>query len=74
MSWLIYSFIGRSFFQSILIDSPKEDLTTEEQINRLRNLEGMLTKKTNFLEKKIQSELEAAKKHGTSNKKGKCIT
>ena len=34
----------------------------------------MLTKKTNFLEKKIQSELEAAKKHGTSNKKGKCIT
>ena len=43
--------------------------TTQEAIQKLRNTEEMLTKKSEFLEKKIQVELLAAKKAGTKNKR-----
>uniref|UniRef100_A0A8I3WAT3 Charged multivesicular body protein 4B n=1 Tax=Callithrix jacchus TaxID=9483 RepID=A0A8I3WAT3_CALJA len=43
--------------------------TPQEAIQRLRDTEEMLSKKQEFLEKKIEQELTAAKKHGTKNKR-----
>lgn len=45
--------------------------TPQEAIHRLRETEEMLTKKQDFLEKKIYQELITAKKHGTKNKRGR---
>lgn len=42
----------------------------QEAIQRLRDTEEMLTKKQEFLEKKIDQELLTAKKNGTKNKRG----
>lgn len=42
----------------------------QEAIQRLRDTEEMLSKKQEFLEKKIEQELSAARKHGTKNKRG----
>ncbi|PKU32438.1 charged multivesicular body protein 4b [Limosa lapponica baueri] len=42
----------------------------QEAIQRLRETEEMLSKKQEFLEKKIEQELAAARKHGTKNKRG----
>lgn len=44
--------------------------TPQEAIQRLRETEEMLTKKQEFLEKKIEHELTTAKKCGTNNKRG----
>ncbi|KAM9342163.1 charged multivesicular body protein 4b-like [Pholidichthys leucotaenia] len=41
----------------------------QEAIQKLRETEEMLTKKQEFLEKKIDQELLTAKKHGTKNKR-----
>ena len=38
-------------------------------IQRLRETEEMLNKKSDFLEKKIDEELKSAKTHGTKNKR-----
>ncbi|KAM9361991.1 charged multivesicular body protein 4b [Symphorus nematophorus] len=43
--------------------------TPQEAIQRLRETEEMLTKKQDFLEKKIDQELLTAKKNGTKNKR-----
>ncbi|XP_071766330.1 charged multivesicular body protein 4b [Centroberyx gerrardi] len=43
--------------------------TPQEAIQRLRDTEEMLTKKQDFLEKKIEQELLTAKKNGTKNKR-----
>ena len=43
----------------------------QDAIQRLRQTEEMLEKKTDFLEKKIQQEISNARKHGTKNKRGK---
>ncbi|KPP64280.1 charged multivesicular body protein 4b-like [Scleropages formosus] len=43
--------------------------TPQEAIQRLRETEEMLTKKQEFLEKKIEQELITAKKNGTKNKR-----
>ncbi|CAF95754.1 unnamed protein product, partial [Tetraodon nigroviridis] len=43
--------------------------TPQEAIQRLRETEEMLTKKQEFLEKKIDQELLTAKKNGTKNKR-----
>ncbi|XP_041375270.1 charged multivesicular body protein 4c-like [Gigantopelta aegis] len=43
--------------------------TPQEGIQRLREVEEMLIKKSDFLEKKIQSEIATAKKNGTKNKR-----
>lgn len=44
--------------------------TTQEALHKLRETEEMLTKKQDFLEKKIEQELMIAKKNGTKNKRG----
>jgi len=41
----------------------------QEAIQRLRETEEMLTKKSDFLEKKVEQELSTAKKNGTKNKR-----
>ena len=41
-------------------------------IQKLRNTEEMLNKKSDYLEKKIQEQTALAKKHGMKNKKGSC--
>lgn len=43
--------------------------STQEAIQKLRETEEMLSKKQEFLEKKIEHELQLAKKHGTKNKR-----
>ncbi|XP_068197703.1 charged multivesicular body protein 4b [Antennarius striatus] len=42
----------------------------QEAIHKLRETEEMLQKKQDFLEKKIEQELQTAKKYGTKNKRG----
>lgn len=44
--------------------------SAQEAIHRLRETEEMLTKKQEYLEKKIEQEIATAKKHGTKNKRG----
>lgn len=44
--------------------------TTGEAIQKLRETEEMLIKKQEFLEKKIQQEINTARKNGTANKRG----
>ncbi|CAJ1082535.1 charged multivesicular body protein 4c [Xyrichtys novacula] len=41
----------------------------QEAIHKLRETEEMLTKKQDYLEKRIEQELMIAKKHGTKNKR-----
>lgn len=43
--------------------------TPQEAIQKIRDVEDLLEKKQQYLEKKIQDELNNAKKHGTKNKK-----
>lgn len=43
----------------------------QEAIHKLRETEDMLTKKQEYLEKKIEQEIMIAKKNGTKNKRGK---
>ncbi|KAM3592989.1 uncharacterized protein V6R79_003349 [Siganus canaliculatus] len=43
--------------------------SAQEAIHKLRETEEMLTKKQDYLEKKIEQELMIAKKHGTKNKR-----
>ncbi|XP_020377185.1 charged multivesicular body protein 4b [Rhincodon typus] len=43
--------------------------TPQEAIQKLRDTEELLTKKQEFLEKKIDQELLTARKHGTKNKR-----
>jgi hypothetical protein len=42
----------------------------QEAIQRLREIEEMLNKKNEYLEKKIEEELHTAKKNATKNKRG----
>jgi hypothetical protein len=44
--------------------------TPHEAIQRIREVEELLQKKSDFLEKKIETELDIAKKNGTKNKRG----
>ncbi|TMS09129.1 Charged multivesicular body protein 4c [Larimichthys crocea] len=41
----------------------------QEAIHKLRETEEMLTKKQDYLEKRIEQEIMIAKKHGTKNKR-----
>lgn len=47
--------------------------TTGEAIQKLRETEQMLLKKQDYLEKKIELELDTARKNGTKNKRGQCL-
>lgn len=60
------SFLGKMF-------GKKEPVapTTGEAIQKLRETENMLIKKQEFLETKIELELDTARKNGTKNKRGK---
>lgn len=44
--------------------------TTGEAIQKLRETEEMLIKKQEYLEKKIDSEIQVAKKNASKNKRG----
>lgn len=44
--------------------------TPEEAIQKLKDTEKILIKKQEFLEQRIQQELQMAKKHGIKNKRG----
>uniref|UniRef100_A0A3Q0S9R5 Uncharacterized protein n=1 Tax=Amphilophus citrinellus TaxID=61819 RepID=A0A3Q0S9R5_AMPCI len=46
----------------------------QEAIHRLRETEEMLTKKQDYLEKRIEQEIAIARKHGTKNKRGMFLT
>ena len=61
----IMSLLGKLF------GGKKKDEGEDPQnaIQRLRETEEMLNKKSDFLEKKIDEELKAAKTHGTKNKR-----
>uniref|UniRef100_A0A3Q2XSV8 Uncharacterized protein n=1 Tax=Hippocampus comes TaxID=109280 RepID=A0A3Q2XSV8_HIPCM len=45
----------------------------QEAIHKLRETEDMLSKKQDYLEKRIEQEIMIAKKHGTRNKRGMCV-
>ena len=61
-----------SLFQKIFGSGKKGEKapSPQEAIQRLRETEEMLMKKSDFLEKKVAQELATAKKHGTKNKRG----
>lgn len=61
----------QSFFQRVFGSGKKgeKEPTPQEAIQRLRDIEEMLMKKSDFLEKKVESELGIAKKNGTKNKR-----
>ena len=65
---------GRSMSEIIarLFGSGKkgEPPSPQQAIQKLRETEEMLSKKSEFLEKKIDQELAAAKKYGLKNKRG----
>lgn len=61
------SFFGKMFGGKKAEPQP----TTGEAIQKLRETENMLIKKQDFLEKKIDLELDTARKNGTKNKRGK---
>lgn len=48
--------------------------STGEAIQKLRETENMLIKKQEFLEKKIEQELDVAKKNASKNKRGTLIS
>lgn len=60
------SFLGKIF------GGKKEEKgpTTHEAIQQLRGTEELLLKKQDFLEKKIELEIQTARKNGTKNKRG----
>ena len=45
--------------------------STHDAIQKLLEVEDVLNKKSQFLEKKVNDELQIAKKHGTKNKRCK---
>lgn len=63
-----------SFFGKMFGGKKEQALTTGEAIQKLRDTENMLLKKQDFLEKKIELELDTAKKNGTKNKRGKTLS
>ena len=47
-----------------------EPPSPQQAIQKLRETEEMLSKKSDLLEKRIEEELTTAKKHGMKNKRG----
>jgi charged multivesicular body protein 4 len=61
-----------SLFNKIFGKNGKEKPPTpQEAIQRIRDVEELLNKKSEYLEKKVHDELDVARKHGTKNKR--CI-
>lgn len=63
-----------SLFGKLFGGKKEVTLTTGEAIQQLRSTEEMLIKKQEFLEKKIEQELQIAKTNGTKNKRGDFAT
>lgn len=59
-----------SFFGKMFGGKKEVAPTTGEAIQKLRDTENMLVKKQEFLETKIDGELDIARKNGTKNKRG----
>jgi hypothetical protein len=74
----IYIYIERekmSLFNRIFGKNGKDKPPTpQEAIQRIREVEELLEKKSQFLEKKINDELMTAKKHGTKNKRSSSLS
>lgn len=49
-----------------------EPPSPQQAIQKLRETEEMLSKKSEFLEKRIDREMQTAKKNGMKNKRGEC--
>lgn len=62
-----------SFFGKVFGGKKENAPTTGEAIQKLRETENMLLKKQEFLEKKIELELDTARKNGTKNKRGRIL-
>ena len=61
-----------SFFTKMFSSKKAEPVvTTSESIQKLRDTENMLLKKQEFLEQKLEQELDIAKKNASTNKRGK---
>ncbi|CAG5134103.1 unnamed protein product [Candidula unifasciata] len=58
-----------SMFKKIFAGGKEKPPTPQEGIQKLREVEEMLTKKSDFLEKKVEAELAIARKNGTKNKR-----
>lgn len=58
-----------SFFSKMFGGKKEANMTTGEAIQNLRETENMLIKKQEFLEKKIEQEIQTAKTNGTKNKR-----
>lgn len=61
-----------SFFSTMFGGKKETTKTTGEVIQNLRETENMLIKKQEYLEKKIEQEIEVAKKNVSKNKRGTC--
>ncbi len=60
-----------SVFKSMFAKNSKEKAPTpQEAIQKIRDVEDLLNKKSQYLEKKIEDELDTARKNGTKNKRG----
>lgn len=60
-------------FGGLFGKNKKKAPTPQEACQKLREIEEVLNKKVEFLEKKIDTELRNAKKAGTKDKRGKPI-
>lgn len=61
-----------SFFKNLFGGKKAEPApSTSESIQKLRDTENMLFKKQEFLEQKLEQELQIAKTNASSNKRGK---
>ncbi|XP_060074185.1 charged multivesicular body protein 4b-like [Ylistrum balloti] len=58
-----------SVFAKLFGKNKNETIEPTEAIQKLVEVQGMLEKKSAFLEKKIEHELDTAKKNGTKNKR-----
>lgn len=60
-----------SFFGKMFGGKKEQAPTTGEAIQKLRETENMLIKKQEFLETKIEEELNIARKNASKNKRGR---
>lgn len=60
-----------SFFGKMFGGKKEQAPSTGEAIQKLRETENMLIKKQEFLESKIEEELNIARKNASKNKRGK---
>ena len=62
-----------SFLAKVFGSKSGKEPTAEEAIQKLRDTEEMLQKRSDFFEKKVETEIATARKHGTKNKRRKSL-